>query len=99
MTTALPTRSFQRMRIQRTRNARRVTLVHMNAQELRAQQAPLKERYKEQPESALVTLHASGRLGENVTVLVKAWNGEVTAGLHPATGGDGKDACSGDMLL
>jgi uncharacterized OsmC-like protein len=71
----------------------------MNAQELRAQQAPLKERYKEHPESALVTLRASGRIGENATVAVKTWNGEVTAGLHPATGGHGKDACSGDMLL
>ena len=71
----------------------------MNAQELRAHQAPLKERYKEHPESALVTLHASGRTGENVTAVVGTWNGEVTAGLHPATGGDGKSACSGDMLL
>jgi uncharacterized OsmC-like protein len=71
----------------------------MTAQELRARQAPLKERYKEHPESALVTLHARGRVGENVTAVVDTWSGEVTAGLHAATGGDGKSACSGDMLL
>jgi uncharacterized OsmC-like protein len=71
----------------------------MNPLELRARQAPLKERYKEHPESALVTLQARGRAGENVTAVVETWTGEVTAGLHPATGGDGKSACSGDMLL
>jgi hypothetical protein len=61
----------------------------MNPLELRARQAPLKERYKEHPESALVTLQARGRAGENVTAVVETWTGEVTAGLHPATGGDG----------
>ena len=71
----------------------------MDAQELRALQAPLKEKYRQQPESALVTLRAQGRLGEGVTFRVETGQGRVQAGLHPATGGDGLDACSGDMLL
>src|SRR4051812_18767315 len=72
----------------------------MNAEDLRALQAPLKARYKEDPDSALVTLRASGTLGaEEVTCAVETFGGPVTAGLHPATGGDGSAACSGDMLL
>jgi uncharacterized OsmC-like protein len=71
----------------------------MNADELRALQSPLKERYREMPEAALVTLKARGRIGENVTCKVETGKALVAAGLHPATGGDGVAACSGDMLL
>ena len=71
----------------------------MNADELRALQSPLKERYREKPEAALVTLKARGRIGENVTCKVETGKALVSAGLHPATGGDGLAACSGDMLL
>jgi len=71
----------------------------MNAENLRALQAPLKDRYREQPESARITLHAQGRLGEGVTCSVETGQALVAAGLHPATGGNGLAACSGDMLL
>jgi len=71
----------------------------MNAEELRSLQAPLKDRYREQPETALVTLRAEGRIGEDITCKVETGKGLVEAGLHPATGGDGLSACSGDMLL
>ncbi len=71
----------------------------MNAQELRAIQAPLKERYKETPDAASITLKAEGRLGEGVTCSVGTGKALVAAGLHPMTGGDGLSACSGDMLL
>jgi len=71
----------------------------MDAGELRALQAPLKERYREAPGAALVTLRAEGRLGEGVTCRVETGKALVTAGLHPATGGNALSACSGDMLL
>jgi uncharacterized OsmC-like protein len=72
----------------------------MNADELRALQAPLKAKYKEQPESAVITLMARGVLGdENVTCKVETGKALAIAGLHPATGGDGLALCSGDMLL
>jgi len=71
----------------------------MKQAELRAAQAPLKEKYREQPDSALITLRASGRLGEGVTCSVETGKAIVNAGLHPATGGNGLAACSGDMLL
>lgn len=71
----------------------------MKSEELRAIQAPLKERYKETPGAAVVTLKAEGRLGENVTCKVQTGKALVAAGLHPATGGDGLSLCSGDMLL
>ena len=72
----------------------------MTAEELRALQAPLKERYREEPTSALVTLRATGTLGaEAITCRVETGKALVEAGLHPATGGDGLAACSGDMLL
>ena len=71
----------------------------MNAEELRSLQAPVKERYRQQPETALVTLRAEGRLGEGVTCKIETGKAPVEAGLHPATGGDGLSACSGDMLL
>jgi uncharacterized OsmC-like protein len=71
----------------------------MDADTLRAIQAPLKERYRNEPASALVTLAAHGRLGEGVSCKVETGRALVAAGLHPATGGDGLLACSGDMLL
>ena len=71
----------------------------MKADELRNLQAPLKERYKARPDAALITLKARGRLGEGVTCSVQTGKALVAAGLHPATGGDGLSACSGDMLL
>jgi len=71
----------------------------MNAEELRQAQAPLKERYRSAPDAALVTLHAEGRIGEGVSCKIETGKGLVTAGLHPATGGSGQAACSGDMLL
>ncbi len=71
----------------------------MNAEDLRSIQAPLKERYRETPEAALITLRAQGSLGEGVRCKIETGKGLVTAGLHPATGGNGLSACSGDMLL
>src|SRR5436305_825677 len=71
----------------------------MNAAELKSLQAPLKERYRETPDAALVTLKAEGRLGQNVTCKLDTGKALIEAGLHPATGGDGLSACSGDMLL
>lgn len=71
----------------------------MNADELRALQAPIKERYRADAEAAVVTLHAGGRIGEGVTCSVETGRALLKAGLHPASGGDGLSACSGDMLL
>jgi len=71
----------------------------VQADELKALQAPLKARYRERPETALVTLRARGRVGENVTCKIETGNSPVKAGLHPATGGDGSAACSADLLL
>jgi uncharacterized OsmC-like protein len=71
----------------------------MDAQSLKDLQAPLKTRYREQPESAVVTLRAEGKLGENVSCSVATGRALIEAGLHPATGGSGFQACSGDMLL
>jgi uncharacterized OsmC-like protein len=72
----------------------------MTADELRALQAPVKARYKDDPAAAMLVLKASGKLqGENLICRVESDNGPIDAGLHPATGGDGLSACSGDMLL
>src|SRR3954468_8999630 len=72
----------------------------MDTEELRATQAPLKDQYREAPESALVTLHADAELdGLGISCKVETGRAVVEAGLHPATGGDGTLACSGDMLL
>jgi len=72
----------------------------VKSSELRELQAPLKERYRAEPETGLVTLRAHGRLGEEgLTCKVETGRALVEAGLHPATGGDGLSACSGDMLL
>jgi uncharacterized OsmC-like protein len=67
--------------------------------DLRALQAPLKERYRRTPDAAFITLSAHGRLGEGVSCSVVTGKALVEAGLHPATGGSGAQACSGDMLL
>ena len=72
----------------------------MDADSLRALQAPLKDKYREAPDAALITLRAKGRLGEEgVTCKVETGRALAEAGLHPATGGDGLSLCSGDMLL
>jgi uncharacterized OsmC-like protein len=66
---------------------------------LKTTQAPLKERYAEEPEAAVVTLKADGSLGEGVSCSVDTGRALAEAGLHPASGGDGSQLCSGDMLL
>ena len=71
----------------------------MNPDELRALQAPLKQRYQQDPSAALMTLKAEGTLGEGVTCRVETGRAIAEAGLHPATGGTGLALCSGDMLL
>ena len=72
----------------------------MNADELRALQAPIKTRYRDDPKAAVVTLKASGEVGSDKLVCkVDTGRALVEAGLHPATGGNGLEACSGDMLL
>jgi uncharacterized OsmC-like protein len=76
-----------------------VKRTHMDAAELKALQAPLKDRYRQDPAAACITLRAEGSLGEGATCSVKTAKMLVDAGLHPATGGSGLHACSGDMLL
>ncbi len=71
----------------------------MDRTALKALQAPIKERYKDDPARALVTAKAAARLGEDITCTVPGWTGDTVAGLHPAAGGDGSKACSADMLL
>jgi uncharacterized OsmC-like protein len=71
----------------------------MNAEDLKNLQAPLKAKYREQPESAVITLKAEGEIGEGISCKVDTGRALVEAGLHPATGGTGLLACSGDMLL
>jgi uncharacterized OsmC-like protein len=71
----------------------------VNADELRALQAPIKERYRADAEAAVVTLRATGRIGEDLSCSVQTGRALVQAGLHPASGGTGSFACSGDMLL
>ncbi|HEU0275751.1 MAG TPA: OsmC family protein [Candidatus Udaeobacter sp.] len=71
----------------------------MTAEELKGLQAPLKAQYRERPETALVTLQAKGQVGKNFTCKIETGKARVETGLHPATGGDGKSACSADMLL
>ena len=71
----------------------------MDRQTLKSVQEPLKQRYRDEPDAAVVTLRASGELGEGVTCSVQTGAALARAGLHPATGGDGTALCSGDMLL
>ena len=68
-------------------------------EELRKSQRPLKDRYREDPDAALITLEADGDLDEGIACSVQTGHALVKAGLHPGTGGDGASACSGDMLL
>jgi uncharacterized OsmC-like protein len=71
----------------------------MKSEELKKLQAPLKEKYRKQPESATITLKAEGKIGEGISCKVETGRALVEAGLHPATGGDGMFVCSGDLLL
>ena len=72
----------------------------MDAEQLRAAQAPLKQRYREQPETARVPARAEAMLdADGIACRVRSWHGETIAGLHEATGGTGAQACSADMLL
>jgi uncharacterized OsmC-like protein len=71
----------------------------MNSEELKALQAPLKEKYRQHPESAIITLKAEGKINEGISCKVETGRALVEAGLHPATGGTGLLACSGDLLL
>jgi uncharacterized OsmC-like protein len=71
----------------------------MDRERLQAAQAPLKERYRDEPDAALLTLSAEGILGEGVSCSVQTGRALAEAGLHPASGGDGSQLCSGDMLL
>ncbi|HEY8200852.1 MAG TPA: OsmC family protein [Actinomycetota bacterium] len=71
----------------------------MKREDLRAVQQPLKDRYRDDPAAAVVTLTAEGTLGEGIACSVATGRAVAQAGLHPATGGDGRSICSGDMLL
>ena len=71
----------------------------MDAAELKEIQTPIKARYRDDPDAAIITLKAQGAIGEGVTCSVETGRALVEAGLHPATGGSGLHACSGDMLL
>jgi uncharacterized OsmC-like protein len=71
----------------------------MNATELKSLQAPLKEKYREDPLSAFITLKAQGDINEGISCSIETGKAIVQAGLHPATGGTGMLACSGDLLL
>jgi uncharacterized OsmC-like protein len=71
----------------------------IDSAQLKALQAPLKQRYEESPDAAVVTLRAEGALGAGISCSVQTGRALAEAGLHPATGGDGSELCSGDMLL
>jgi uncharacterized OsmC-like protein len=71
----------------------------MNAEELKNIQAPIKAKYREQPDAAVITLKAQGKIGEGISCKVDTGKALIQAGLHPATGGNGMLACSGDLLL
>jgi uncharacterized OsmC-like protein len=71
----------------------------MDAETLKSTQAPIKQRYRDEPEAAVITLKADGEIGDNLSCSVATGRALVEAGLHPATGGSGLQACSGDMLL
>src|SRR5947199_7340823 len=71
----------------------------MNTEQLKELQAPLKAKYRQTPDAAVITLKAEGTLGDGITCSVQTGKALTAAGLHPATGGNGLSACSGDMLL
>ena len=81
------------------RNRGGASLVCMDTADLRTLQAPLKQRYRDDPDSATITLKANGSLGDGISCSVDTGRALHEAGLHPATGGDGSQLCSGDMLL
>jgi len=75
-------------------------MILMNAEQLRAMQAPIKQRYRDTPDAARVPAHAEARLdGDDIACTIASWHAETRAGLHQATGGSGELACSADMLL
>ena len=76
-----------------------IKFIVMNYTDLKKLQAPLKENYQLDPETACITLKAEGKIGEGISCKVDTGRALVEAGLHPATGGNGLLACSGDMLL
>jgi len=71
----------------------------MKSEDIRSIQAPIKQKYRDNPETAIITLKASGKIGENLSCKVDTGKVIAEAGLHPATGGNGTQLCSGDMLL
>jgi len=71
----------------------------MKSEDLRSIQAPLKDKYRQSPEAALITLKAEGHLGEGVSCSIDTGKALIKAGLHPASGGNGLSVCAGDMLL
>ncbi|MCG2459791.1 OsmC family protein [Flavobacteriaceae bacterium F89] len=71
----------------------------MDSKELKSLQAPLKEKYRKSPDLAMITLRARGEIGENISCKIETGQALLEAGLHPATGGNGTLACSGDLLL
>ncbi len=71
----------------------------MKSEELKSIQSPLKDKYRTEPDAAIITLHASGKLSDGISCKIETGKAIVEAGLHPATGGDGMFACSGDLLL
>jgi uncharacterized OsmC-like protein len=71
----------------------------MKSEELKGLQAPLKEKYRNQPEAAMITLKSQGRIGEGISCRIETGRALIEAGLHPATGGTGTLVCSGDLLL
>jgi uncharacterized OsmC-like protein len=73
--------------------------LNMNSIELKELQAPLKEKYRTEPASAIITLKAEGKIGEGISCKIETGRAIIDAGLHPATGGTGLQACSGDLLL
>jgi uncharacterized OsmC-like protein len=91
------------MKMQMNRNIFKFSISSLilivNSTELKNLQAPLKEKYRDQPESACITLRAEGKIGEGISCKVETGRAIIEAGLHPATGGSGMLACSGDMLL
>src|SRR5262245_52501003 len=99
MTLALQVDAARLLRYGGTKDVPREETSDMDATALKALQAPLKDKYRETPQAEVGTLKAEGRIGEGVTCRVETGKALVEAGLHPATGGPGTQACSGDMLL
>ena len=90
---------YQHKRAKHIRLSLSFNFVAMNSEELKALQTPLKEKYRNDPGSAVITLKAQGKPGEGISCKVDTGRAMIEAGLHPATGGTGMLACSGDLLL